>query len=165
MRWLIGVPRWQSARNMFLILRIRSFEEILRYASFSCQKIVCEIVNSLICVLVDVDAASYYRIRNNWFSIMYLQLSCFLCDFFYMVLSWNKDYHYLYLQCSNFKNSKHSKNHLSRPSKNKSWDFCFTYKQTSSLIRKDDVYFFSVFNRRVLVLKFVSVFKFFRLTH
>ena len=52
MRRLICVPRWQSARNMLVTLRIRSFDEIPRNASFSCQKLVCERVNNLLCILV-----------------------------------------------------------------------------------------------------------------
>ena len=43
---LIGVPRWQSDRNMFVTLRIRSFDEIRRYVSFSCPKLLCGSVNS-----------------------------------------------------------------------------------------------------------------------
>ena len=43
MRRLIDVARWQRDRNTFVTLHIGSFDEALRYASFSCQNLVCEV--------------------------------------------------------------------------------------------------------------------------
>ena len=71
MRRLIGVARWHSARNMFVTLGIRSFDELIRYAVYSCLMSVNESTNSLLCALANSDSASVSRIRNIWFSVLY----------------------------------------------------------------------------------------------
>ena len=38
MRRYVGVPHWERARNMFVTLAIRNFDENLRWCAMSCKK-------------------------------------------------------------------------------------------------------------------------------
>ena len=71
MRRLVGVPQWESARNMFVTLGVRSLDENLRYSAFSCKKLVELSNNNILCIINSSDAALLSQIRNNWIKLLY----------------------------------------------------------------------------------------------
>ena len=71
MRRLVGVPQWESARNMFVTLGVRSLDENLRYSALSCKKLVELSNNNILCIINASDAALLSQIRNNCIKLLY----------------------------------------------------------------------------------------------
>ena len=71
MRRLVVAPQWESARNMFVTLGVRSLDENLGYIALSCKKIVELSNNSILCIINSSDAALLSQIRNNWIKLLY----------------------------------------------------------------------------------------------
>ena len=74
MRQLVGVPRWHSARTVFVENNIRSFFENVRAVSYSLMSRVVCCSNSLIQALLRSDCYTMSRTRENWFKILYVYI-------------------------------------------------------------------------------------------
>ena len=72
MRQLMGVPRWHSARTMFVNLRIKSFFENLRTISYSLLKRVLTCNNSVVRTILHSDCFLGSDQRARWVRNLYL---------------------------------------------------------------------------------------------
>ena len=62
LRVLVGVAPWESARNMSVVLCIRSFDEYLRHCTMRFKKLVDDCNNELMCNLQSSDAVLMFKI-------------------------------------------------------------------------------------------------------
>ena len=66
MRRLAGVPRWESARNMFVQLRVRSFEETMRCVCYSLMSRVDVDFNPILWTLHHCNAFLTSDVQHHW---------------------------------------------------------------------------------------------------
>ena len=70
MRKLAGVPPWHSARQMFVDLNVRSFEEQLRVAAYSFMKRLDTVPNSILYVILCSDARVGSHMNSRWNNLL-----------------------------------------------------------------------------------------------
>ena len=74
MRRPASVPLWHSARTVFVDLGACSFDEVLRYSSYSSLNIV---INSSIAVLYNIkfsESQCVFSIRELWSSSLFIPI-------------------------------------------------------------------------------------------
>ena len=65
-RKLVGVPRWHSARTLFVNLNVRSFHETIRTSSYSLMQRVLGCQNSVLQAMLHSDGFVHSATRRTW---------------------------------------------------------------------------------------------------
>ena len=71
MHMLFGYSTWHSARVMFVVENVRSFEELLRYNCYSVKSRIESSSNELLRTLVTSDAHVYSDMSCRWNNLLY----------------------------------------------------------------------------------------------
>ena len=68
---MLGVPPWNSARNMFVNSNVRSLQEVLRFATYSLSTRIEQSTNVVLTNIGSSDAYVVSSVRYFWKTILY----------------------------------------------------------------------------------------------
>ena len=71
MRRLLGVPQWESARQMFVAHGVRSLDENLRYSSYGMWSRVASSDNEVLVVLLNSDSRALSAQVLRWQDLLF----------------------------------------------------------------------------------------------